>query len=218
MGLKRYLLILSLIGLLVIAGCDGGSDDSYEEKPWLYVSVDAGSGGYARAYLKYSGDYIANAIFINGVLNNPDKIEKIPGLEPGSEVRLMAAHTSIGIIERTLTVPATVTDLSCDGGDEALEAWMRREKPTLTLTFNNGDADYYIVHVNRSGTGGMDWRSSPIIIDKAESDILLPEGTDSVSISVRGVNYTDFDDPKLSFGSQFSVEGFRSEPLTLVKD
>ena len=214
MGLKRYLLILSLIGFLIIAGCDRGPDDSYEEKPWLYVSVDAGSGGYARAYLKYSGDYIANAIFINGVLNNPDKIEKIPDLEPGSEVRLMAAHTSIGIIERTLTVPATITDLSCNGGDETLKAWILRKEPTLTLTFNNGDADYYLVN----GAGGPKWSSSPIIIDKAQSDIFLSNRPETVSISVRGVNYTNFDDPKLSFGSQFSVEGFTGEPLTLVKD
>lgn len=84
----------------------------------------------------------------------------------------------------------------------------------MTLSWDNGDADYYWVYVNGWGVADDRWRSSGITIDKTTSDDLIAKNPESVSIRVQGAKCVIFNDSRLAAGSQFEVRGFKSEALT----
>lgn len=215
MNPKKLIRVFFLISLLVIAGCNSG-DDGNGGGLWLMVVVKpASDNSIMQAYgflhdVNTDTDLEAD-ITVNGRSIKPSTLINIPELKEGDPVTIIANHPSIGTIENIINVPKTVKNVTCDG---SLTDWRERTQKTLTLSWENGDADYYWVHVNGWGVTYDHWRSSGITIDKTTSDDLIAKIPESVSIMVQGAKCMIFNDSRLVAGSQFEVRGFKSEALT----
>lgn len=214
MNPKKLIGVFFLISLLVVAGCSSGGGDN--GGLWLMVIVEpASDDSIMQAYgilrdVKTHTDLEAD-ITVNGYSVKPSTLINIPELKEGDPVTIIADHPSIGTIVKTFNVPKTVTNVRCDG---SLTDWRERIQKTLTLRWDNGDADYYFVYVNGWGVADERWRSSGITIDKTKSDDLIAKNPESVSIRVQGAKYMIINDSRLVSISRFEVRGFSSEALT----
>jgi hypothetical protein len=205
---KKIIGIAFLVSLLIIAGCGGDPQDPSNNGPSLLVNVqptDSGTFVANGVFLDSTGDQVVN-ITVNGTAVT-STYTTITGLSAGTTFDIIASNSKIGTIKKTVTIPAKVTNLQADN----LEAWVKRSVPTLTLTWDEGNAEYYFINGN-SGAN-LPWRRSPATINQTDSIGILAGNIDSISLVVQGVNITYLTGLGLFPGSKFEVQGPKSDPL-----